>query len=358
MHYKELGNSLKHLCIFFLRTKAIMTDSMKRNKSVLITGGAGYIGSHLSVLLQEQGYQVTIFDNLSTGNAGLVSGSDLITGDTLDTATLVDVMKNHQISSVVHLAAKSSVPESFANPEIYYKTNAHGTKSVIEACTKAGVQHLLFSSTAAVYGNATHGLVSENAPVKPISPYGESKLKAEQLVSTLCARHGINQITFRYFNVIGAHPKGQLGQYNPKSEHLLQNCLNAIRNNTMLEIYGNDYDTPDGSAERDFIHVQDLASLHLHALHYLESDGESLLLNAGYGTAHSVLEFIETFQNVTGKAIQIDQALRRNGDPTSLIADVSRLNQKLDWTPQFSSLEQMIGSSWQWENSPSRKAMG
>ncbi len=334
-----------------------MSDLKQQGKSVLITGGAGYIGSHLAVLLQEEGYQVTIFDNLSTGNANLISGVNLIVGDILNTTALITVLKKHLVNSVIHLAAKSSVPESFANPDAYFETNIDGTKSVVEACAQAGVRHILFSSTAAVYGNATHGLVTENSPLKPISPYGESKLEAEQWVTKCCAHHDIKQITFRYFNVIGAHPQGTLGQYNPTSEHLLQSCLNAIRNNTILEIYGNDYDTPDGSAERDFIHVQDLASLHLHALHYLENNGESLLLNAGYGIAHSVLEFIETFQNVTGKTLQIEQMPRRNGDPASLIADISRLNQKLAWAPKFSSLEQMIGSSWQWENSSIRKAM-
>jgi len=357
MHYKELEYSFKHLCIFFLRTKAVNTDPMQRNKSVLITGGAGYIGSHLSLLLQEQGYQVIIFDNLSTGNANLTSGAHIIIGDILNTATLLDVLKKHHVSSVIHLAAKSSVPESFTNPDEYFETNINGTKSVVDACAKADVHHLLFSSTAAVYGNASHGLVTEAAPIEPISPYGKSKLKAEQWVNMLCARYGINQITFRYFNVIGAHPTGQLGQYNPQSTHLLQNCLNAIRNNTRLKIYGNDYHTLDGSAERDFIHVQDLALLHLHALHYLEDNGASRLLNAGYGTAHSVLTFIKTFQTVTGKAIQIDQTVRRKGDPASLIADVSRLNQTLNWTPQFSSLEAMIDSSWRWENSSIRKTM-
>ena len=324
---------------------------------MLITGGAGYIGSHLALLLQEQGYRVTLFDDLSTGNADLVSESNLVVGDILDTAALISVMKEHHISSVVHLAAKSSVPESFIHPDIYFETNADGTKCVIEACAEAGVQHLLFSSTAAVYGNATHGLVSEEAPLQPISPYGESKLEAEQWVSTLCARYGINQITFRYFNVIGAHPQGFLGQCNPKSEHLLQCCLNAIGENAPLEVYGDDYDTADGSAERDFIHVQDLASLHLQAIHYLEHDGESLLINAGYGIAHSVKEFIRTFQQVTGANLQLHYGPRRNGDPASLIADVSHLNRKLDWTPKFNSLEQMIGDSWLWENSPARQGM-
>jgi len=334
-----------------------MSDLKQQGESVLITGGAGYIGSHLAMLLQKQGYRVTIFDNLSTGNSSLVSRSNLIIGDILDTIALVDTMKKHQAKTVIHLAAKSSVPESFSNPDEYFETNIEGTKCVLEACAQAKVEHFLFSSTAAVYGNATHGLVSEEAPLMPISPYGQSKLKAEQLVETLCAQYAIKQITFRYFNVIGAHPEGLLGQYNSNSVHLLQNCLNSIHKKRPVEVYGNDYDTIDGSAERDFIHVQDLASLHLNAMHYLENGGDSLLLNAGYGSSHSVLEFIKVFQEVTGHFIQTNFAPQRNGDPSSLIANVSRLNQKLEWSPEFNSLEQMIKSSWLWENSSTKKAI-
>jgi len=329
----------------------------KQQHSVLITGGAGYIGSHLTLLLRKQGYQVIVIDNLSTGNAWSVPEDCLITGDILDTDTLINIMREQQFQTVVHLAAKSSVPESFDKPDDYFENNVNGTKSVIEACASAGIQQLLFSSTAAVYGNATHGIVKENAPLNPISPYGKSKLEAEQVVKILCALYGIKQITFRYFNVIGAHPKALIGQYNPGSGHLLQKCLDCVQKSTPLQIYGNDYDTVDGTAERDYIHVQDLASLHLHAMRYLDRDGKSQLLNAGYGTSHSVLEFIQTFQKIANKTISSRYVSRREGDPISLIADPSRLDALLDWQPQFSSLEQMIGSSWLWEISAKRRSI-
>jgi len=334
-----------------------MTDVTRRPHSVLITGGAGYIGSHLTLLLQLQGYRVIAVDNLNTGNAWAVPGEALVIADILDTAALVAVMRENQIQTVVHLAAKSSVPESFAKPDDYAKTNVKGTKSMLEACADAGVQQLLFSSTAAVYGNATHGLVKEDAPLKPISPYGTSKLEAEQLIADFCPLYGIKHITFRYFNVIGAHPDGAIGPYKPNSFHLLQKCLDSVRNNNCLTIFGKDYDTPDGTAERDYIHVQDLATLHLHAMRYLIGGGEPLLLNAGYGKSHSVLEFIEGFQRVTGEALSTRYEARRKGDPASLIADASKLDELLDWNPEYYSLEQMIGSSWQWENSSKRGAL-
>ncbi len=334
-----------------------LTDVKRQQYSVLITGGAGYIGSHLTLLLQKQGYQVTVIDNLSTGNVWAVPEDCLIIGDILDTKALTKAMRKQQIQTVIHLAAKSSVPESFDKPNDYFETNVNGTKSVVEACAEAGVRQLIFSSTAAVYGNASHGVVREDAPLKPISPYGESKLEAEQVVKTRSALYGIRQITFRYFNVIGAHPEAVIGQYNPNSGHLLQKCLDCVQQNNSLKVYGNDYDTPDGTAERDYIHVQDLASLHLHAIHYLDRGGKSQLLNAGYGDHHSVLEFIQTFQKMTNKPISSCYVSRREGDPISLIADVSRLGQLFDWQPQFSSLEQMIGSSWLWETSAKRKSI-
>lgn len=327
---------------------------MNQNRSVLITGGAGYIGSHITLLLRQEGYRTIVYDNLSTGNAALIPESDLVVGDILDTAALTDIMKRGQIETVIHLAAKSSVPESFEQPDSYFTTNVEGTKSVIAACAKAHVKQLLFSSTAAVYGNATHGLVTEMAPLNPISPYGSSKLEAEKVIAKLSPLHGIKYITFRYFNVIGAHPGGLLGQNNPKSGHLLQCCFNCIRNSVPVEVYGDDFDTADGSAERDYIHVQDLASLHLHAMQYLQNDHPSLLVNAGYGSSYSVLEFIKTVREVTGMKLMHTTAPRRDGDPSSLIADVSLLNQKLDWTPKHHSLEQMIGDSWAWENSKAK----
>ena len=335
-----------------------MTDLKLHHHSVLITGGAGYIGSHLALLLLKQGYKVTIFDNLSTGNEWAVCNSSLIRADILDTDLLVRVMQEHRVQCVIHLAAKSSVSESFIKPELYYETNVKGTISVVEACAKAGVQQLLFSSTAAVYGNGTHGLVKEDAALNPISPYGHSKLEAEQTVVGLCRSHGLRHMIFRFFNVIGAHPEGGLGQCNANSGHLLQKCFDVVREHGELAVFGNDYDTADATAERDYIHVQDLVSLLAQAIYYLHKDGSSQILNAGYGNSHSVLKFIKVFETVTNSVLPLRFESRREGDPASLIADVSRLGELLDWTPEYASLEQMITSSWEWENSPKRRLLG
>lgn len=326
-------------------------------RPILITGGAGYIGSHLALMLRQNGHPVIVYDNLSTGRADFTPQQELVVGDILDTASLVSVLKKGSVGTVVHLAAKSNVPESFTQADHYFRTNVVGTESVIEACAQAKVGQVIFSSTAAVYGNAMRGLVCETDPVQPISPYGESKLEAEKRLDALCRQHGIRQLTFRYFNVIGAHPKAVIGPCNPDSVQLLQRCISAAHDRTALEIFGNDYDTNDGSAERDYIHVQDLASLHMHAIAYLEGGGGSQLLNAGYGKACSVYAFIETFRKVSGVALETCLAPRRAGDPASLIADVSELNRAMAWKPDYSAIEQMIESAWLWENSARRLAM-
>lgn len=325
---------------------------------VLITGGAGYIGSHLVRMLHHQGHDVVVFDNLSSGNAWAVPSNTLVVGDILDTPMLVATLQHHKIQTVVHLAAKSSVPESFANPDVYRMVNVDGTSSVVQACAAADVRQLIFSSTAAVYGNATHGLVREDAPLEPISPYGESKLVAEHLLAEACVHHGIAHIVFRYFNVIGAQPEGFLGQYNPASGHLLQKCLDCAHDGSPIGIFGHDYDTVDGTAERDYVHVEDIASLHIHAIRHLDAGGASLLLNAGYGQGHSVLQFIETFGAVTHAPLRYAFSARRAGDPAALIADISRLRQELSWTPAYPKLEQMIASSWLWEHEGKHKLLG
>jgi len=333
-----------------------MTPTEKTQR-VLITGGAGYIGSHITRLLKESGYQVIIFDNLSTGNSWAISHTTLIHADILDETSLHQALESNKIQTVIHLAAKSSVPESFIQAADYFKVNQDGTEVVMRACAKAGVQHLIFSSTTAVYGKGSHGLVHEGAPLHPISPYGESKLAAEKIIEDCCPKHGIKHIIFRFFNVIGAHPDAMIGQYNPTSSHLLKHCLNSIQTNSTLDIYGNDYNTNDGTAERDYIHVQDLADLHLQAIKHLTHHADSRLLNAGYGQSHSVLKFIRTFEQVTKKTLPYQYVSRRHGDPSALIADVSLLQNTIDWSPQYSSLETMIGSSYAWESSSTRRAL-
>jgi len=329
----------------------------EKTQRILITGGAGYIGSHITRLLKESGYQVIVFDNLSTGNLWAISRTPFIHADILDETRLYQALKSNEIQSVIHLAAKSSVPESFIETQKYFEVNQDGTEIVMRACAKAGVQHLIFSSTAAVYGKGSHGLVCENAPLHPISPYGESKLAAEEIIANFCPRYGIKHMTFRFFNVIGAHPDAQIGQYNSTSNHLLKHCLHSIQTKSTLDVYGNDYDTLDGTAERDYIHVQDLADLHLQAIKYLTHHTDSMVLNAGYGQSHSVLEFIRTFEKVANKPLPYQYVSRRQGDPSALIADVSLLQNTIDWNPKYSSLETMIVSSYAWEKSSTRQAL-
>jgi len=332
-------------------------NSQKKRPQVLITGGAGYIGSHITHLLKQSGYHVIVFDDLSTGNAWAVRNTPLIQGNILDEALLQQTLESNQIQTVIHLAAKSNVPESFQKSADYFEVNLDGTNAVIRACAKADVKHLIFSSTAAVYGNGSHGLVHENTPFCPISPYGESKLAAERSIQDCCPKHDMKYIIFRFFNVIGAHPNAMIGQYNPASNHLLKHCLNSIKSNRTINIYGNDYNTADGTAERDYIHVQDLADLHLQAMSYLKHETRSVLLNAGYGQSHSVLKFIRTVEEVSQKSLAYRYVSRRHGDPSSLISDVALLQKTIDWKPQYRSLEAMIGSSYAWETSSTRKAL-
>jgi len=290
-----------------------------------------------------------VVDNLSTGNAWAVSGGAVcIVAEIQNTCLLAKIMQEHRVQTVVHLAAKSSVPQSFIEPECYYAANVDGTRSVLEACSIAGVQRFVFSSTAAVYGNATHGLVKEDAPLQPISPYGVSKLEAETQVSAWCDSHGISYMIFRFFNVIGAHPDGDLGQYNPSASHLLKKCIDCSRDHSILDVYGRDYATIDGTAERDYIHVQDLASVLACSLDYLEQGNKSFLLNAGYGSSCSVLAFIRTFRRVTGYDLRYQYLERREGDPASLIADVTLLQRTMNWSPAYNAIETMIASSWSW----------
>jgi len=334
-----------------------MLNSLSASTSILITGGAGYIGSHLTRLLHELNYSVVVFDDLSTGHAWAVEDVPLVQGDILDESALRDCLQTYQVTAVIHLAAKSSVPESFQDPERYFRVNVDGTKHVVQACVDAGVKQLIFSSTAAVYGNATQGLVDENALVSPISPYGESKMLGEQWIQEQCEHNHIQYAIFRFFNVLGAHPTGDLGQLNPHSNHLFKQCVRSVQGYQQLKIFGCDYPTEDGTAERDYIHVQDLADLHVQVLRHFTNSYESMLLNAGYGLAHSVLSFVQMFEQVTQMDTHYQLSNRRFGDPVSLISDVSKLKVLNIWQPQYASLQTMIRNAWAWECSEKRRLM-
>ncbi|MDQ6950940.1 MAG: UDP-glucose 4-epimerase GalE [Mariprofundales bacterium] len=329
-------------------------QSMKA--TVMITGGAGYIGSHIALLLRRSGYSVVVFDNLSSGNGWAVAKDSLVLGDILDTPFLVEMMKAHQVKTVIHLAAKSNVMESFLQPDDYFVINVQGTRSVLDAAVAADVRQIVFSSSAAVYGDAVCGMVREDSALHPLSPYGQSKLDAERLVVDRCVGCGIGHVIFRYFNVLGGYPSAGIGQCNLASNHLMHKCIQSAHDGSTLSIYGHDYATEDGTAVRDYIHVRDLAALHGCALRHLERGGGSMLVNAGYGRGYSVLAFMRTFQMVTGVAICHRFCPPRQGDPAALVADVGRLRENFDWIPEHAAVEKMIGDSWEWEHSAARQA--
>lgn len=322
---------------------------MKAN--VLVTGGAGYIGSHVvKTLHQVLTGKIVVLDNLSTGCAEFVQNAELIVGDIRDQTLINNVLQQEQISAVMHLAAKTSVPESVDYPQNYYDTNTVGTLRLLQACQSQRIEAFLFSSTAAVYGLPQSPTVSENAPTKPINPYGHSKLMAEQMLSDCAKASNIRYIILRYFNVAGADPDGQLGQRGKKAEHLIKVALEtACGKRNQLPIFGDDYDTTDGTCERDFIHVNDIAKAHVDALAYLLQGGENKTLNCGYGRGYSIKQVIKTIETITGMPLKTTIAPRRPGDSPSVIATNDQIKQTLNWRPQFDDLEFIIRTAYDWE---------
>jgi UDP-glucose-4-epimerase GalE len=318
--------------------------------TILVTGGAGYIGSHTVKLLRQRGYTPLVFDNLSTGYRQLALDTPLIEGDLRDTARLEQAFRTHDVQSVIHFAAFASVGESVRDPLAYYANNAMGTLSLLQAMHAAGVRRLVFSSTCAVYGMPQQPFLSEDHPYQPINPYGESKLFVERMLRACAAAYGLRWISLRYFNAAGADPDGELGECHDPETHLIPLVL-AVANGRLpaLEIFGTDYDTPDGTCIRDFIHVTDLALAHLQALQALDTDKANTAYNLGTGTGYSVRQVIDTAARITGRSIPISVALRRPGDPPRLVADVGKVRQALDWVPRYSDLDTIITTAWRWE---------
>jgi UDP-glucose 4-epimerase len=317
---------------------------------ILVTGGAGYIGSHVVRQLGDAGESLVVLDDLSTGFRQAVLYGDLVVGNTGDAACLERLFADHDIDTVMHFAAHTIVPESVADPLKYYRNNTAASRTLLEHCLAAGVKHFVFSSTAAVYGIPEGGVAGEETPTAPINPYGQSKLMTELMLRDVAAVNPFSYVALRYFNVAGCDPAGRIGQSTAKATLLTKvACEVAVGKREKLLIFGTDYDTPDGTGVRDYIHVEDLASAHLAALDYLRRGGISTTLNCGYGHGYSVRELIAMVEQVAGQQLAKTEVDRRAGDPPSLVAEAKRIREALNWTPKFDDLEAICSSSLNWE---------
>jgi UDP-glucose 4-epimerase len=319
--------------------------------TVLITGGAGYIGSHMVHALADVGESVVVLDDLSTGFRSAVPPSvPLCVGDAGDQHLVASVIGDHKVDAIIHFAGSIVVPDSLRDPLGYYRNNTVNTRALIESAVKGGVKHFIFSSTAAVYGNPAVLPVREDAPTRPMSPYGTSKLMSEIMLHDVAVAHDLRYVILRYFNVAGADPKQRTGQSTPAATHLIKVSVEtALGLRPKLEVYGTDYPTPDGTCIRDYIHVSDLARAHSAALTHLRGGGANMTFNCGYGHGYSVLEVISAIERVTGRKLPVQMVGRRAGDPVSLVADVSRIRSHLDWSPQFEDLDTIVSHALAWE---------
>ncbi len=320
------------------------------NRKILVTGGAGYIGSHVVRQLGSRGEEVVSLDNLSTGFAEAVTAGELVVGDTGDALLLERLFAEHDIDTVMHFAAHTIVPESVADPLKYYGNNTASSRTLLEVATRHGVRNIVFSSTAAVYGIPSGGKASEDSPTEPINPYGTSKLMTEWMLRDLAAAGGPSYVALRYFNVAGCEPGGTIGQSTPKATLLVKvACEAAVGRRPHVSIFGTDYSTPDGTGLRDFIHVEDLATAHLDALDYLRAGGESTTLNCGYGHGYSVREVLDAVERASGKPLNIIEEARRPGDAPKLVAVADRIRTVLGWQPRLDDLDTIVRTSLEWE---------
>lgn len=323
---------------------------MTREKPILVTGGAGYIGSHVARQLGEAGHKVIVLDNLSTGFREAVLHGELVEGDTGDCSFITQLLRAHDIESVLHFAAYIVVPESVSNPLKYYGNNTCNTRELLAACAAAGVKHFIFSSTAAVYGIPENMECAEDSALSPINPYGRSKLMSEWMLQDQAAASDMRYGVLRYFNVAGADPEGRIGQSTPNATHLIKvACEAVVGKRGHIDIFGTDYPTADGSCIRDYIHVEDLAGAHLLALNHLKNGGASFTANCGYGHGYSVREVLETVQRIAGIELDVREGPRRPGDPPALIAKAEHIRALLGWTPHYNDLDTIVSHALNWE---------
>lgn len=319
---------------------------------ILVTGGAGYIGSHCVRELKERGMDVVVYDNLATGHVeSIADGVPFVKGDIFDVELLCKTFREYNVDSVIHFAAYSLVGESMSNPAKYYHNNVAGTLALLDAMIKENVKYLVFSSSAATYGDCGSALITEESPQNPTSVYGQTKLMMEQFMKDYDRAYGLKYVALRYFNAAGAHKSGEIGEaHNPES-HLIPIIL-QVANGTRdhIGIFGDDYDTPDGTCVRDYIHITDLADAHIRALDYLKKGGKSTHYNLGNGNGFSVKEVIEMTKKATGIDIKTTMEARRPGDPATLVASSDKIKKELGWKPQYDSLESIISSAWKWHS--------
>ncbi|MBC8027896.1 MAG: UDP-glucose 4-epimerase GalE [Steroidobacteraceae bacterium] len=323
---------------------------MSKGSTVLVTGGAGYIGSHTVLQLVARGEKVVVLDDLSTGFRQALRDVPLVVGNVGDRKLVDAVLAEHGVDTIIHFAAHTIVPESVTNPLKYYGNNTCATRSLLEAASQAGVANFVFSSTAAVYGITGSGLIAEDSPTAPINAYGGSKLMSEWMLRDVCAATPMRSVVLRYFNVAGSDSKGRIGQSTKKATLLIKvACEAAVGKRPYLSVFGTDFPTPDGTGVRDYIHVDDLAAAHLNAIDYLRAGGKSLTANCGYGHGYSVREVLSSVEKIAGLKLDVREEPRRAGDPPSLVARCDNVRGALGWTPKLDDIDIIVRTSLEWE---------